>query len=155
MKQIFWILFYRLHKIEDVIPFTLVLLEGEELNWSNQSIAKKLQLIEQWNSLFPVNILLKLSLQLTIFIEFLFWNILRTISEYWCFYLVHFLIILQKLLCSFPKFLWCIPSIQPFNPFELIKFFIDFPLNILFLLGFNRTTSIFSILPWWGFNNWY
>ena len=84
-----------------------------------------------------------------IFIQFLFWSFLEAISKYWCYYFVHFLIVLQKLLGSFPMFLWSISQqIQPFNAFELAKKFIDSLLNILYLIGWPNYISILSVVQW-------
>ena len=51
-------------------------------------------------------------------------------------------------------FPWSISNIQPFYPFELIKVFIDFLLNSLYLLGLINTTTIFPILPRFDFYIW-
>ena len=51
-------------------------------------------------------------------------------------------------------FLWYIPNIQPFYPFELIKISIYSIVNILNLLGLTHTTYIFPILPWLDFYHW-
>ena len=52
-------------------------------------------------------------------------------------------------------FYWCISKFQPFDPFELTKIFIDYLLNILYLLDLSNATSIYPMLQWWGFNCWH
>ena len=53
-------------------------------------------------------------------------------------------------------FLWCTPQqhIQPFYSFELIKVFINFLLNTLYLLGSINIISVFCNLERFCFNNW-